>query len=254
MPDNNVNNDKPMTIKRKKKRTWLAAIALVLTAIIACLFRFSWNSKSIDQQIAEIEAARAIPDSENAAFIYNKLIQDPYPAGVDTNQYIIDTLTEAGRLENCRFPIISGAEGAPPQMDRLRAIKSWALLLRTTAEKDLAAGRVDDAVVKWRCILQIGSHLRRQPLFADYLVAIGIEAIPLHDARVFIVEDNAAGANLDLIEAMPVNTEDRWPATFEAITPVQELADRKRKQEWGLLNRIKYDLQGLLRRPNEREP
>ena len=71
MPEDQ-DNDAPPKAKRNKKRTWLA-IVVVLTVIVASFLWFSRNSKSIDERLAEIEAARAIPDSENSAVIYHQL-------------------------------------------------------------------------------------------------------------------------------------------------------------------------------------
>lgn len=252
MRENKQDNENPKTTKRKKNRVWLAAIVVVLTVIIACTLWSLRNSNSIDKRLAAIEAARAIPDSENAAVVYNQLMQAPYPIEVDAHEYIIDKLIEAARLEKCRFPIIPAAESAPTQTNRLRAMKSWAVVLQSTAQNDLADARIDDAITKWRCILQMGNHLRQHPLFPDYLVATAIEAIPLYDARVFVVEGNAANAHLNLIEAMPVLTEDRWPATLAEITPVVELVERKFiNEELELLDRIEYEFDRLLGRTND---
>jgi len=47
---------------------------LVVLAVLICSYP---NSPSIDEQLAAIEAARAIPDSENAAIVYDRLLNDP---------------------------------------------------------------------------------------------------------------------------------------------------------------------------------
>ncbi|MCK4292694.1 MAG: hypothetical protein KAY65_05820, partial [Planctomycetes bacterium] len=128
----------PKTTKRKKKRVCLAVTIVVLIAIIGCFLWRSWSSKSVDEQLAAIEAARAIPDSENAAIVYNQLLQEPnatslldyrpqfldqdsdnltskepwlskdYPelaAWAKEQQPVIDRLLKASEFENCRFPI-----------------------------------------------------------------------------------------------------------------------------------------------------
>lgn len=64
-------NDAPPRAKRKKC-IWLATV-IVLTLIAAFFLWRLRDSKSADERLAEIEAAREIPDSENAAIIYRQL-------------------------------------------------------------------------------------------------------------------------------------------------------------------------------------
>ncbi len=73
MTEQNQDNEMPEITKRLSWRVCLAAIIVVLTAIIACFLWSEWYGKSVDERLAEIEAARAIPDSENAAVIYYQL-------------------------------------------------------------------------------------------------------------------------------------------------------------------------------------
>ncbi len=76
MPEQKQENKKPENIKRTKRRVWLAAIVVAITVLIVCLLWSRWNSNSVDERLAAIEAARAIPDEENAAIIYNLLLED----------------------------------------------------------------------------------------------------------------------------------------------------------------------------------
>jgi len=121
----------PKTTKRKKKRIWLA-IVVVLTLIVVCFLWSLRNPKSVEERLAEIEAARAIPDSENAALIYNELLaigspklpesleqlewitrRDPWSSKehpqlaewIESHEQTITRLLEAAKLEECRFPI-----------------------------------------------------------------------------------------------------------------------------------------------------
>ena len=62
----------PKISKRIKKRVWLAlAIALILLIIACVLLR----SPNVEKQLAAIEAARAVPHSENAAIIYTRIFE-----------------------------------------------------------------------------------------------------------------------------------------------------------------------------------
>jgi len=283
MPEQKQETDNPKTTKRKKKRVWLAAIVVVTTAIILCLLWRSWSSESVDEQLAAIEAARAIPDSENAAIIYYKLLQDPnatslldyrpqlldqdsdnltskepwlsknYPelaAWIKEQQPVIDRLLKASKFEKCRFPI--AVDWLPT--DRLTAMRKWVFLLRRAANNDIGDGRIDDAIDKWQCLIQMGAHLRQQPLFVEHLVAIAIEAVALNQTVVFVVEGDANESHLQKIETFPLHTEDNWTAILEEVLPAEELAEQKMKEQLALLERIKYEfghkLFGSMRDPS----
>jgi len=266
MPKRNQDNNNPQTAKRNKKRIWLAVAIVGLTAIIACFLWSLRNSRSVDERLAAIEAARAIPESENAAVVYNKLMQDPnttsllfdwpqlssqaseeltikgpwlskdYPqiaVWVKEKQPVIDVLLEASKFEKCRFPI------QMPQQ-AYRAMRNWTFLLRRVAYNDIGDGRIDDAIDKWRCLLQMGNHLRQQPLFTDHLVAIAIEAVALGQATDLLVQGNPEEAHLRKIESLPLHTKDNWAAALEQIMPAEELAEEIYKGEMGFIERIKY--------------
>jgi hypothetical protein len=252
------------TTKRRSWRLWPAAVIVALTALLA--FHLLTH-QSIEEQLAAIEAARAIPDSENAAVVYNKLMQDPnatsllanlpqfilnktneelalikpwqsddcakLAAWVKEKQPVIDELLEALKFDKCRFPI-------EMPLSANRAIHRWTSLLRLAVVDDIGSGRIDDAIDKWRCLLQMGDHLRQQPLFDAHLVAIAIEATALRQTTVFLVEDNADEAHLRRIEAFPLHIEDNWAAVLEEITPAEELAEDIWKGQMGFIERIKY--------------
>jgi len=263
----------PGATKRIPRRVWLAAIIVVLTAIIACSLWSLRKSKSVDERLAAIEAAREIPDSENAAVVYNKLMQDPnatslldnwpqflnqaseeltfkepwlskdYPklaAWVKEKQPVIDTLLEASRFEKCRFPI----EMPLPENHLMR---KWTYLLRRVSNNDIGDGRIDDAIDKWRCLVQMANHLRQQPLRDAYLVAIAIEAVAARQMAVFVVEGSADETHLHKIEMLPLQVQDNWAGVLKEIPPVQKLAEQKMKEQFSLLDRLKYELDfGLL--------
>jgi len=274
MPEQNQENKKPENIKRTKRRVWLAAIVVAITVLIVCLLWSRWNSNSVDERLAAIEAARAIPDSQNAATIYNQLLQDPNatslldtrPGFLDDDsdnltarqpwsgknfpelavwlkeqQHLFDRLLEASKFDKCRFPIaIDPVQRSQPSQP-YRAMRKWTFLLRRAANNDIGEGRIDDAIDKWRCLLQMGNHLRQQPLFLEYLVAIAIEAVALNQTVVFLVEGNADETHLRKVETLPLHTEDDWTAVLEEVLPAEELAEQKLKEKLGLLDRLKYE-------------
>ncbi len=254
------------TGKRTKKRVWLAVTMVVLIAIIGCFLWRSWSSKSVDEQLAAIEAARAIPDSENAATVYNQLLQDPnatalwvewaqlsnqviaelaakepwqskdYPnlaVYLREKKTVVDGLLEATKFDKCRFPI-------EMPLPANRAMRNWTFHLRHAANNDVGDGRIDEAIEKWRCLLQMGHHLRQQPLFDAHLVAIAIEAVALRQTTAFLVQGNADETHLHKIETFPLHTADNWTAILEEVLPAEELAEQKWKGQMGFIERIKY--------------
>ncbi len=273
MPNQNQDNDRPKTAKRKKNRVWLAGAIFVLIAIISCLLWRSWSSKSVDEQLAAIETARAIPDSENAAVIYNELLQDPnaaswtsarpeflddegffktgwepwlskdYPelaAWIEARQDTIDRLFDACAFEECRFPIVIDPRAMPGQADRCTAMRKWGYLLRFAANNDIAEGRTDHAIAKWRCLVRMGEHLRQQPSHLDYLVAIAIDSIALQLSAAYIVEGDAVEMRLRQIESIPLDTKDNWAAHAEQIRIAQNLTVQKLKEKFGPIEHVKY--------------
>lgn len=274
MAEEKQQNQKPKNIKRTKKRVWLAAIVVAITVLIVCLLWSRWNSNSVDERLAAIEAARAIPDEENAATIYNVLLQDanatslldtrPGFLGDDSDnltfrqpwsgkdfpelavwikeqQHVFDRLLEASKFEKCRFPIISDVQQMNPRMKRINAMRRWTFLLRRAANNDIGEGRIDDAIDKWRCLIQMGNHLRQQPLLIEYLVAMAIKAVALNQMVVFLVEGNADETHLRKVETLPLHTEDDWTAVLEEVLPAEELVEQKMKEKLGLLDRLKYE-------------
>jgi len=277
MAEESQENQIPKNIKRTRKWVWCAAIVIVIVAIICCLL---WKAgllefQAVDEQLAAIEAARAIPDEENAAIIYNQLLQDPnatslldtrpgfldddsdnltarqpwsgkeYPelaVWIKEQQHVIDRLLEASKFDKCRFPIITDVQQMPIQMDRLSAMRRWAYLLIRATNNDIAEGRIDAGIQKYHCLIQMGNHQCQQPVWVDLLVGIAVEAIALHGMRSLIVEGNLTEEHLKTIEAALPQTKDNWAEISSKIIEFETLYGRK---NLGLLDRLKFAWQGM---------
>lgn len=63
----NKNTDKA---KHHLRHLWVASLVVFIVAIVCCFIwqKCLWNVGSIDEQLAAIEAARAIPDGEIGVF------------------------------------------------------------------------------------------------------------------------------------------------------------------------------------------
>ena len=81
--------------KRRIGRFWFAVVVVATVMIVG---GFAWKAglwvfRSVDAQLAAIEAARAIPESENAGVGYCKLAEGHLPLPVDPPVVDRQTLT-----------------------------------------------------------------------------------------------------------------------------------------------------------------
>jgi len=276
VPHQNQNKDARQTI-RWRKRVWLIPTAIALLAIVASflwIVGFWRDSRSADERLAEIEATRAIPASENAAIIYGELLRDPngvpqmqgvstlsneqtharvlyepwltkdYPelaAWVEKQQFIIDRLMNASQFEECRFPVSIDAYDSN-KVERLVAMYVWAELLGMAANNDVAEGRTDAAITKWRCLLQLANHLRQQSLLLDHLMANGVPQFAWPTIARLVVEGNLTEAQLQAVEALPQPLTDIWARYLQEIHTVEDLQERKLLTQYRPLQRVKFRL------------
>jgi hypothetical protein len=265
---------KPESGQRKRKWIWVVAI-VILTVAIGCCFLLKTgllDFQTVDEQLAAFEAARAIPDAENAAIIYNQLLENydesafspefmdndldyltlrelwlskDYPELADwleDRQDIISTLLEASEKEKCRFPIITNHQQMAAQTSRLSAMRRWAFLLVRAANNDIAEGRIDAGIQKCSCLVQMGRHLCQQPVLIDYLVGIAVEALALRSMKTFMLEDDVSEKHLKTIEATIPQTKDNWPEVSSKIIEFETLYERK---NLSLFYRLKFAWQGM---------
>ena len=238
---------KPSTNRRIKKRLWCAAVLLIIVLIVLGLLWITglWKLQSAEEKLAAIEAERAIPDEENAAVIYNQLVESRiedmsspgfYHREVDTlTQGRISKLLEASTKQECRFTI-----GVDPQriwecVHRPGAMYHWAVLLRHVGHDDLRQGRVDAALGTYLCLAQMGKHLRQQPVMRDYRVGMDIEALTLPIIAHFIVQHEPTETHLKMVETALSQTENNWSKDSSMILQVERLLS---KQHHGLLRRL----------------
>jgi len=143
-----------------EKWMWLA-VAIFLTALVIWVFlpddNEGWRPYTFDEELAAMEAKRFVPAEDNAATIYNQLLEsyDPnsfskdflswenkdlilsefwaskdYPEAaswLEDNQQIIDQLMLACEKDKCRFPIAGdiGSPGLKPPADFEEVTGSW---------------------------------------------------------------------------------------------------------------------------------
>jgi hypothetical protein len=233
------------------------------------------TSKSADEQLAAIEAARAIPDSQNAAVIYNQLLADYNeaklsPALLDPNtddltligpwsskdypevaqwirqqQGLITRLLEATRKDKCSFSVYDPAEGIEEhiakRVNRMKTMRKWARLVVRAANNDVAEGRIARALENYFCAVRMGEHARQQPIAIDFLTGIGMETLALQKMRIIIMESDVTEEHLKTIEATLPQTSHNWTEDSQIMLEVERLYFRKMPPEKvdGLLNQLK---------------
>ena len=274
MAENKAKKKEPESGQRIRKSIWSVAIA-ILALVIGCYVLLKTgllDFQSVDEQLAAIEAARAIPDAENAAIIYYQLLEDydesllstdfmdedleyltlrepwlgkDYPElaeWLEDRQDIIFTLILASQKEKCRFPMITDERQMTGQMEHLSAMRRWAFLLVRAANNGIAEGQIDTGIQKCNCLVQMGKHLCQQLSLINYLVGIAIEALALRNMKTFILEGDVSEKHLKTLEAAIPQTKDNWADVSSKIIEFETLYERK---NLGLFYRLEFAWQGM---------
>ena len=234
--------------ERARKWLWLS-VAVVLIGVVIWIFLPDgddiWVPFTFAGQLAGHEARYTMSESQNAAVIYDRLLQgfvpdewrirfmpkegydktlsEPwfsrdYPAlaqWLDRHKEIIMALPEACRMKTCRFPSdfkLSAADSS--QIYRYSALKSWALALLLSGNNDVAEGRPDEGFLKYVDALQIAGHLYQQKRTHDFLIGFGIEGIALPRINRFVVESNISEKQLQLVAETLGDVENNWSEDF----------------------------------------
>jgi hypothetical protein len=262
--------------KRKRKtdkdkhrigRFWSVFVILAAVAIICCLtWKISlWNSRSVDAQLAAIEAARAIPDAENTAIYYTRLLTDPnntftldgltsytpsayvepwldseHPelaAELKTHRTFIQTLLNISEMQEARFPVYPSPDSDSFQV--LRNVRKAVYVLSCAAANDLAEGRIDAAYSKYRCQLKFARHLQQQPAAIYKLVGIAIEALAYSNIKTAVMQDDITQEQLSSLETALEILQNYCSEDDEIADKVNNLIERKERSQQPLTERLK---------------
>ena len=258
-------------ILKQHKVAAIIVLAVLIVAMLAVILLIGpVRSWSVDRQLAEIEAARAIPDSENAAVLYRQLFEDcglpersirniltlqaetdtarkPWRSSdhpklgalIEENRESIARLIEITQMEKCCFPIpcSEGELGSPA--NPTSEMRSWLFFLNRAINNNIGEGRIESAIEAYACIIGMAGHLYQQPTIIHQLVAVAIEAYPTTMAARLIVEGDMSGAQLDLMGKALLSVEDRWRREKETILSIDALREAKRQQQLSFIERIR---------------
>jgi hypothetical protein len=244
--------------RRKGGRKWVLRAAIFLAVILVCLggFLIGRDRRTTEDRIAAFEAARAIPDEENAALVYQQIFETS-DVGADApdffatskpsatsgpwlsaehpetaewlkrHQGTIAKLSEASRKEKCVFRIDLAPGPLQGHMNLMAAMREWAQFLVAAANNDIAEGRIDAGLEKYICVIQISKHLNQQAFLIDLLVGIAVEALAVERVKTLVLEGDIPKEGLDSIErALPVMQVD-WKQHVSSILEIERLYAKK---------------------------
>lgn len=228
--------------KPARKWFWLSVAAILITLGIWVFLPEDdegWRPYTFDEELAALQAKYAVPDSENAAVIYDEVFKDmdgdanepgfflqSSPSSKDEpwlskdhpetaewlkgHQNTIEKLLQAAKKDKCRFPIVADQRSFARYMERSPKMRCCAYLLVCAANNDLAEGRVDQGIEKNLAILQMAKHVCQQPMIIDMLSGIAVEELSTAQFNRFVVTGNATQERLNIIEQALAGIKHDW--------------------------------------------
>lgn len=227
---------------------WLALGFLAcIIGIVVWLFlpdSGNWRPYTFDYELKDLEAKRAVPDAENAAIAYQKIIArldvnnaPPFYDGgkhnecnepstrifwkgsdhpetsafLDARKDIIAETIAASKMEKCTFPLLTNPM---MPMDTISGIRRLAYLVVSAANRDMGEGRFDEALEKYNGLLHLGRQLEHQTTLIQLLVGEAIETLAYRQLSSAIIDSNLNGAPLDYIQKRHLTTADDWPKLY----------------------------------------
>jgi hypothetical protein len=230
---------------------FLAALVAPLT-LLGSRDTGAWRPYRFDDELAAIEAKRAVPDADNAArrydsvfasldladqpdflfagsFLREEFEKQPWKASdhpeaskwLDSQSRIIDGLRAIGAMEKCRWPIRADTYDA--YTVPYRELGRSELLLLASGNRALGEGRVTDALTKYLCILRMADHLHQQPSQLDSLTGYHYERDALEMVRHVLVQSSLAETDVARIAGHLLPAADPWPEEWERLSELEKL-------------------------------
>jgi len=259
MPEEKQKSTETVKSGRRFARLRLILVGVVVAAIFCGLM---WKAglldfRSIDDKLAAIEAELAIPDAENAAVYYTRLLTDPNNASalddlssytpsayiepwdgsehpelaalLKTHSTFIQTLLDISEMQEARFPVYYSPGSDSAQF--LQDVRKVTFILSWAAANDLAEGRIDAAYSKYRCQLKLARHLQQQPAWYYNGLGIAIEAVAHGNIKMAVMQDNITQDQLSLLETTLKIPQNNRSEDDEIADKVNNLIERKEKSQ-----------------------
>jgi hypothetical protein len=234
-------------------RPWILTVACLVVLAVVVGVLLGWHRGGDPAALLRaIDAAHAVPEEENAARIYTKLVEDvnlpslnssllphelsettlalpwrdaEFPqvaAWIKERQKIVDLLLEAGRKPQCWFSV---SEPLVQRGRRTPAVRQWHELLVRAAYNDLGEGRVDAGLEKMLCMLRQTRHFYSQSNPADYFIGVSMASFGLRRFRRLVVMEDVSS---------------EWLARFEAALPPVEGPSAEQLQRVQEVSRLQF--------------
>ena len=246
------------TVLPKALRKWFwLSVGVAVLALVVWVFlpdnNKGWRPYTFDEELAALQAKYAIPDSQNAAVIYNQLL-DSYasisfdPNFADWNLYVltmrepwlskdypqaaewlkdhektIKLLLRASKIDKCRFPIYAATPTSPHRPPLLAAVRDWANLLTQAANNDLGDNRIQPCLEKCFAIIQLSEHVRQQHSVVLTMVGIALEGFATRMLQRFIITGHPTEQHLSTIEKTLAATAHDWRKDFPRVLEHEKL-------------------------------
>ncbi|MHC4394862.1 MAG: hypothetical protein ACYS1A_04340 [Planctomycetota bacterium] len=246
------------TILPRPYRKWFwASVGAVVIVLVVWVFlpddNEGWRPYTFDEELAALEAERAIPEEQNAAKIYKQLLQDyeqsdfepnltdpnvfyltiseswsgaDYPQmaqWLENHQSKIAKLIQACEKDECRFPINASPTTSGQRMDRTNAMMLFSYLLTCAANKDLGEGKIDEGLKKYITTLQMAQHLYQQPATTDLMIGIGTENLASVQLNRFVIEGQPTVKQLQLISGSFKDLKNNFSSKLAGILEYNKL-------------------------------
>lgn len=198
-----------------------------------------WQPYRFDAELAALEAARAVPDEENAAlryeaalstvdvndrpesvsdvtFLLRQLSQEPWrtedhpevSAWLDSYATLIGELLEIGQKQECRWPLAADfGEDSPVPYQQLAFAAQLFLL---AGNRDLGEDRIKEGLEKSFWLLRHANHLFQQTHNTDFRIGFRREELALQMIRYILVRGKASAVDLQAIARRLPETGSTW--------------------------------------------
>jgi hypothetical protein len=208
-----------------RKYSWglvgLAVIGVAVWIFLPEKDSDNWKPYTFDEELAVLEAQRAVTVEMDAAALYETLSEqwkqieesDPFPkeadddckgtmyrpwttdefpeiaAWFDRHQGFFQDLIIATQKPKCYFPAAVTVWELSESMDRLTPMKRFAKHLIRASNRDIGENR-DGAWKKQTAALNLATHLNQQPMLIDSLLGLAIENMALSAMRETLVSSD----------------------------------------------------------------
>lgn len=222
--------------KRSEKRSgqlFIGTIIMMFVAAAAVQFwpedGDTWRPYRFEDELAVMEAKRAVPDENNAAICYKSAfaainVKDrpsslfrkdghirseftnypwkgaDYPEvsqWLDSHSDTIDELLLIGKMEKCRWPIqvdIYDDYTVP-----YASLRYCAKLLIVAGMRDLGEGRLQRALEQYFCLFIMAEHMYQQTQYLDFYCGMAYERAALQIIRYVLIRSDLSEEDMERI-------------------------------------------------------